>query len=289
MKLSQRVLESSTIRTRLSPFLTSRLAHSAASFPTPSFRNTLECPAASAWSLSWEKRIFDLCIAILALAVLAIPMLVIALLIQISSKGPALFVQQRIGRYGRLFIIYKFRTMKLSTHANPGFGLTREGDRRITPFGSWLRRLKLDELPQFYNVLCGDMSLVGPRPKLPRYEAILNMPYRPGITGAATLSFRREEEILRSVDPAQLDQFYEQRVKPVKARRDVRYMCRATPWSDMQIIAATFLACLTPSRIPAAFCDIMPIHSHSDEESHALQRFEESVNYVFSMNSSREE
>jgi lipopolysaccharide/colanic/teichoic acid biosynthesis glycosyltransferase len=95
------------------------------------------------------------------------------------------------------------------------------------------------------------MSLVGPRPKLPQYVAILNTPYRPGITGAATLAFRREEELLSRIHPAEMENFYHRHIKPLKARIDARYMCRATFWSDLRIIAATFLACLTSPRVPA--------------------------------------
>jgi lipopolysaccharide/colanic/teichoic acid biosynthesis glycosyltransferase len=210
---------------------------------------SLESPTASAWCLSKSRRIFDLSFALLVLAVLAVPMLVIALCVRLTSRGPAFFAQNRVGREGRLFRVYKFRSMTWDAgHRGPG--LTRNGDCRITTFGHWLRKLKLDELPQFYNVLRGEMSLVGPRPKLPRYTSIVDMPYRPGITGAATLAFRREEGMLSRVHPSHLDDYYSQHIRPLKTRMDVRYMCRATFWSDLRLIGATFLACLTPSPAP---------------------------------------
>jgi lipopolysaccharide/colanic/teichoic acid biosynthesis glycosyltransferase len=188
----------------------------------------------------------DLSVALLFLALLGIPMLAIALCVRLSSRGPAFFVQYRLGRGGRLFRIFKFRSMRWDAEGC-GSGHTRDEDSRITGLGRWLRRLKLDELPQFYNVLRGEMSLVGPRPKLPQHEAILDMPYRPGITGAATLAFRREEEILGRVHPGQMDDYYSQNIRPIKMRMDVRYMCRATFWSDLRLIAATLLACLAPA------------------------------------------
>jgi lipopolysaccharide/colanic/teichoic acid biosynthesis glycosyltransferase len=252
MQLSSRALGPSTVSTpatfpatALPPVPDSAPARQ----PQPS---CLDSPSASDWSISSSKRLLDLSVALLVLALFAIPMLVIALCVRLSSPGPALFVQQRMGRGGRLFRIYKFRSMTCYP-GQSGPGLTRDGDRRITGLGRWLRKLKLDELPQFYNILRGEMSLVGPRPKLPRYVAITNMPYRPGITGAATLAFRREEEILSRIHPSQLENFYNRRIRLLKGRMDARYMCRASFWSDARLIGATFLACVLPARIPAAF------------------------------------
>jgi lipopolysaccharide/colanic/teichoic acid biosynthesis glycosyltransferase len=202
-----------------------------------------EIPSASRWCLSRSKRAVDFLIALAVLALLACPMLAIAVCVRLTSKGPALFVQKRVGRGGHLFRIYKFRSMT----AGVGPGHTQGDDRRITAFGRLLRKFKLDELPQFYNVLRGDMSLVGPRPKLPLHEPIPDMPYRPGITGAASLAFRHEEHILSGVHANQLDHFYDNQIKPLKAYMDLHYMSQATLWTDVRILAATFLVCLAPA------------------------------------------
>ncbi|HEV3445205.1 MAG TPA: sugar transferase, partial [Gemmataceae bacterium] len=204
-----------------------------------------EIPSASRWCLSRSKRAVDFLIALAVLALLAFPMLAIAICVCLTSKGPALFVQKRVGRGGHLFRIYKFRSMTPGSGTGPGH--PRGGDRRITAFGRLLRKFKLDELPQFYNVLRGDMSLVGPRPKLPLHEPILDMPYRPGITGAASLAFRHEERILSGVQDNQLDYFYDQQIKPLKAHMDLLYMSQATLWTDVRMLAATFLVCLAPA------------------------------------------
>jgi lipopolysaccharide/colanic/teichoic acid biosynthesis glycosyltransferase len=248
MPLSNHALESSNVPAPAFPVA----AQSPVLQDPHARKRCLENPSASDWSLSYSKRLLDLSIALAVLAVFGVPMLAIALCVRLSSRGPAFFVQHRVGRGGRLFCIYKFRSMTVGAEKS-GPGLTRNGDCRITGLGRWLRKLKLDELPQFYNILRGDMSLVGPRPKLPQYAAIRNMPYRPGITGAATLVFRREEEILSRIHPSQLDHFYDRHIRMLKARLDARYMGRASFWSDMRMIGATFVACLAPARTPAVF------------------------------------
>jgi lipopolysaccharide/colanic/teichoic acid biosynthesis glycosyltransferase len=240
----------------------------------------IESPSASAWTLSWSRRLVDLSVALLVLALFGLPMLTIALCVRMSSPGPAFFTQYRVGRGGRHFRIYKFRTMFYGSESN-GPALTTDGDCRITGMGFWLRKLKLDEFPQFYNVLLGDMSLVGPRPKLPQYFGIANMPYRPGITGTASLAFRHEEEILSRVQPSQLENFYNRHIRPLKARMDARYMCRATFWSDMRLVGATFVACLAPAPPPAVFhrasTQILAFSMLPAQESNSTKSFETAI------------
>jgi lipopolysaccharide/colanic/teichoic acid biosynthesis glycosyltransferase len=196
------------------------------------------------WCHSVFKRAFDMCAAFSALLFFSLPMLLIAACIRAGSKGPAIFIQERIGAGGIPFRLYKFRTMDW----RPPFrdvGLTRKGDVRINTVGLILRKLKLDELPQLLNVLRGDMSLVGPRPKLARYADSETKQYRPGLTGAATLIFRDEEDLLCSfADPRELESFYLRHIKPVKAEIDLRYMRTATFASDLRLILATFTTCL---------------------------------------------
>jgi lipopolysaccharide/colanic/teichoic acid biosynthesis glycosyltransferase len=230
----------------------------------------------SRWSLSRAKRALDIALSLPILIIAAVPMVVIGLCARLSSRGPAIFVQQRVGRYGRLFSIYKFRSMIVESEA-PGPGLTKCGDPRVTPLGKWLRKFKLDELPQLYNVLRGDLSLVGPRPKLPQYEVDFNMPYRPGITGASTLVFRNEEQMLSRVSPKEMEAYYEKHIKPLKARLDSRYMRNSTSLTDLRIIVATLLGCLIPNKVRSAAPRTPPQRMDSHRSSSVLCTTPESL------------
>ncbi|MFP5229806.1 MAG: sugar transferase [Acidobacteriota bacterium] len=203
--------------------------------------NLRQSGKASPWALSAIRRTLDISVAVLALIAFCPLMLLAALLVRWGSPGPIFFRQRRMGRNGREFTLYKFRSMCPKKGNN--VCITVSGDARITPVGALLRRYKLDELPQFWNVLRGDMSLVGPRPKLPHHEA-LRLACRPGITGAATLAFRNEEEFLSEIPADQLEAFYETFVKPAKAHLDLEYMRTATFGSDVKILWRTATSCL---------------------------------------------
>lgn len=196
----------------------------------------------SAWALSRSRRVIDFVVAGLALTVFLPLMGVVAIAVRLSSPGPVLFKQERMGRNGAVFTLYKFRSMRVA--ADQSSPITVRGDNRITRIGKLLRQYKLDELPQFWNVLRGDMSLVGPRPKLPHHEG-LHMPFRPGITGAATLAFRFEEEMLSQIPRQHLDTYYDKFVKPSKARIDWEYMRSATFRSDIGILWQTAKSCIS--------------------------------------------
>jgi len=171
-------------------------------------------------------------------------MAISALLVRVTSPGPVLFRQRRAGRYRVPFTLYKFRSMHVNP--DPGSPLTVDGDPRVTRVGALLRRYKLDELPQLWNVIRGDLSLVGPRPKLPHLEP-LDLPYRPGVTGSATLAFRNEERILSALRDCHVHAFYDRCVKPRKAQLDRQYMGSATLWSDLGLLWRTASSCILRS------------------------------------------
>jgi lipopolysaccharide/colanic/teichoic acid biosynthesis glycosyltransferase len=192
------------------------------------------------------KRMLDVAVAALGLVLLAPFFAAAALWIRLDSPGPALFRQERVGRGGATFRIHKFRTMHDGA-ANAGPAITIGADPRISRAGAFLRRYKLDELPQLIDVLRGDMSLVGPRPELARYVAIYPpalrdkvLSVRPGITDLASLEYRDEgERLARASDP---EREYREVVLPAKLRLAAEYLDRATMASDLRVIARTLKA-----------------------------------------------
>lgn len=188
------------------------------------------------------KRAFDVLFASTALVLLMPLLLVFALVVATGSPGGAFFRQVRVGRHGREFRLLKFRSMQPGSEA---LGQLTIGGRdpRITGVGHFLRRTKLDELPQLWNVLKGDMSVVGPRPEVPRYVALYTpeqqvvLSVRPGITGMASLDYVDENELLaRSDDP---ERTYVEEVMPAKLALDLRYVRERSFALDLRIIAAT--------------------------------------------------
>jgi lipopolysaccharide/colanic/teichoic acid biosynthesis glycosyltransferase len=200
----------------------------------------------SAWSVSAVKRVFDCACVLLALPMLLPLALAVAAAVRFTSPGPVLFLQKRAGRHGRVFTIFKFRTMiHFGIHAGTQAGnghhpITTQDNQRFTPSGPFLRRWKLDELPQLLNVLLGDMSLVGPRPKMPEH-AIHDLLCRPGLTGMATLAFAEEEAILARVPAEQLDDCFYKVVLPAKRQIDAQYMECATLSTDLRLLVKSVL------------------------------------------------
>lgn len=192
------------------------------------------------------KRIFDIVGAALGIALLSPLLLAIAALIKATSPGPALHRARRVGLGGRPFTLYKFRTMVFNAD-RLGPGITGRQDPRITPPGRFLRGAKLDELPQFFNVVKGDMSLVGPRPEDPRYVAMYTpeqreiLGVRPGITGVASVTYRHEELMLSGTDP---ERAYIAEIMPRKLELELAYLKRRSFWSDLGILARTFVEVL---------------------------------------------
>jgi lipopolysaccharide/colanic/teichoic acid biosynthesis glycosyltransferase len=192
------------------------------------------------------KRLFDLLLSALGLALLAPALLLIALWVKLDSPGPVFFRQERVGRFGRPFLIHKFRTMRVD---NAGLQITVGADPRITRVGRFLRASKLDELPQLWDVLRGAMSLVGPRPEVPRYVAHyppemreLLLSVRPGITDLASLEYRDESAVLaRADDP---ERAYVEQVLPAKLALSARYVREASLGRDLRLILSTLAALL---------------------------------------------
>jgi lipopolysaccharide/colanic/teichoic acid biosynthesis glycosyltransferase len=190
------------------------------------------------------KRLFDVIASAIGLLLLSPVLLLTALLVKLTSPGTVLFLQQRVGRGGKLFSILKFRTM-VQEAPKLGGPITFGADARITPLGKFLRKTKIDELPQLLNVLKGDMSVVGPRPEVPRYVEMFSKDYveilrvRPGMTDLASIEYVDEAATLgQSPDP---EKEYVERVLPEKIRLAHDYVRRQSLLLDLGIIADTLL------------------------------------------------
>ena len=189
------------------------------------------------------KRLFDFTFAILGLTILSPVLIIITLLIIITSPGMVLYSQKRVGRQGRLFTLYKFRTMVHNADTMSGGSITVENDDRITAIGKLLRRWKLDELPTLWNVLKGDMSFVGPRPDVPGYADKLEgesrrvLEMHPGITGPATLKYSNEEKLLAEVDNPK--KYNDEVIFSDKVQINLKYMDNWSFWKDIKIIFKT--------------------------------------------------
>ena len=169
------------------------------------------------------KQALDMLAASLGLTLSAPLMLIVAAAIKLSSRGPVFYHQQRVGQHGKVFVIHKFRSMKVDAEQSTGAVWARSDDKRVTPVGPLLRRTRLDELPQLWNVLCGDMSLVGPRPERPEFVASLTreIPFygqrhivKPGITGWAQVSYTYGASVEDALEKLQYDLFYIKNMSP---------------------------------------------------------------------------
>jgi len=192
------------------------------------------------------KRVLDFTVAALGLLLLAPLFVLIALAIKLDSPGSVFFAHARVGRYGRPFKVLKFRTM-VQDAPKRGGAITAENDPRVTRVGKILRKTKLDELPQLWNVLKGEMSLVGPRPQVEQYVALWEptlrekvLSVRPGITGLTQIRYRHEETLLaQQPDP---ETYYREVLLPLKLQSDAEYVDRRTLLYDLSLILRTLLA-----------------------------------------------
>lgn len=190
------------------------------------------------------RRLLDIIAATTGLILLSPLFLAISFLVKKHDGGPIFYRATRIGKNGRSFRLYKFRTMVVHADLH-GSGITTDGDKRITTVGKRLRKTKLDELPQLLNVVLGDMSLVGPRPEDPRYVELYTLDQwqvlsvRPGITSAASLVYRHEEQMLIGQD---WENVYRKQIMPAKLAIDLEYLARRTLLTDVGLILRTIVA-----------------------------------------------
>jgi lipopolysaccharide/colanic/teichoic acid biosynthesis glycosyltransferase len=202
-------------------------------------------------------RLVDAAISLAGLVIVAPLIALSAIAVAVTSRGPVIFRQKRMGRKGRPFTMYKLRTMRMT---NSGPQVTAGDDARVTSVGKFLRKTKLDELPELWNVLKGDMSLIGPRPEVPRPEVPryvdpddpmwrLVLETRPGITDPMTLRLRNEEALLVEVE-GDRERFYLEALLPFKLEGNLSYLQARSCWSDLKVLCQTIFAIAFPNKAP---------------------------------------
>lgn len=190
----------------------------------------------------FSKRCFDIFFSLLGIIFLLLLFFFVAIAIKCSSKGPVLFKQERVGKNGKTFKIWKFRSMVVDAEAK-GRQITTDGDNRITKVGKFIRKTKIDELPQLFNVLSGKMSFVGPRPEVPRYVALYTeeqrkvLSVKPGITDLASIEYRNENDLLKEAEDP--DKKYIEEIMPAKLELNLKYIEKAGFFYDIGLIFKT--------------------------------------------------
>lgn len=193
------------------------------------------------------KRVMDICVSLVLLAILLIPMGIIALMIKTDSQGPVFFRQERVTQYGKIFKIYKFRTM-VDNASQLGGQVTVNNDARITRVGKLLRRYRLDEFPQLFNILAGDMTLVGTRPEVIKYvkeysgEMYATLLLPAGLTSRTSIAYKDEDKLLKDAKDA--DKVYVDEILPVKMKYNLESLRRFGVREDMTVMWNTFVSVL---------------------------------------------
>lgn len=214
--------------------------------------NAPENDAGTVLPQSIIKRLFDIIVSGLALLVIGIPLLVIMLILRLTGEGEVWFLQERVGLGGRRFKVYKFATMRKDSEWTGNKDITLRGDPRVLPFGKFLRKTKINELPQVINIFLGDMSVVGWRPLMPKSFAYYPpqiqkriVGLKPGLTGIGSIVFRDEEAITaRATKPPEL--VYREDIAPYKGELELWYQQHRSFWLDMELILLTALAVIKP-------------------------------------------
>ena len=221
-------------------------------------------------------RSVEAALALLGLLTASPVLVLVATAVFIGSGRPILFRQRRIGKHGKPFTLFKFRSMSVMSVSNAGPGFTAAGDNRITAVGRLLRRSKIDELPELWNILKGDMSFVGPRPEVPQYvdcsqpawQFVLQA--RPGLTDPVTIDLRHEESLLESVQ-GDREQFYISVLVPLKLEGYREYLARRTFWSDVSVLVRTAFVLVSARRVNS-FADDLKFQSMSEHSDHSFRK-----------------